>query len=1051
MTDEQIQIPFAGGPDESTDPTLVPPGSLISLRNANYDMDGQYAPRWGYTHLAAAAAGLTRIQRLHSSQDKLYAIDGTSLWNIDAEGAFENVDTVSAVGVTHSPQFNTSTSFQSWGEAAYNGLRIVAWVDPSRDGAQAMIVDVASGAIVMPSTTVIPYAAATAYNVQVGMVGSTAIVTCFNSIPVAGAYQISAVAISMVTAAVTAGPTVVSGADLEFIYNPGTQTGPPYAMCCLSDRFVIAYEATSSAGVTPVGITLKSYSAAISLDVSSTIITATLKSSSFQCMALRGATGEVVMLAASAAVTTLAGPNFWITVDPAALTLDVGPTVFGPDASLKFSGLPTRLAVERESAVHYLICASGFNSVSGQCATLFVRYTTAGAIIGKGNVAYNVCLASAPLFSSALGTSIGFVRTPYLTPNNTPWPGSYYLVDYQAGNVGFVQPTLLAILAPRLFNQQEFITGIQNQTPLLVAETATTFGVVMPVVRGGLGRNGLESFVVDLGAGYRWSKAYVGRETYFSGQYFDGNRVVETGPVWNPYIISATSVAGTGHTYQYAVTYASIDAQGNMEESAPFFSAIVTSGASPDVNVVVPCVGLSRKDRLGAGNARNGGIFVNLYRSPDLAGGNSNLYLIGTYAASSANANVVNAENVTINDAGNTDASIEVNPILYTLSGELSHNCPETFTHVTQYANRIWGIGADQRSIWFSEQYSDGDLPAWNENNIITVDDAGEPLIALGSLYSFLAIFTAHKIYVMYGQGPAPSGANSDLTPPQQLPSPVGCIEPRSLVNTPLGLMFQSIRGIELLGADLSVQFIGLPVKITTATYPICTSAVLCEDSSTVRFTLTNSEAYPNSGAGLILVLDYRRSRWSMYSLTCDGNSGAQVNAPMQAGAWVPSLGYVAGHNDSVAAAFVDTENNAASSDPWLDYQTYFVALSAQTAWIKASDLQGWHKVRRIRALCNYYDAHALTMTIDYDYRVVGESHTYTSQTIASIVSGAWEQVRAIPAYGKGEAIRITLATSAPTAPQVLGSGRGCGFLGLAFEIKKKAGGYKNIGSASET
>ena len=1054
MTDQQIQIPFVGGPDESSDPTMAAPGSLLSVRNAQYDLDGQLQPRWGYTHLATASYGLARIQRLAALQNRLYAIDGTNLWNISDTGAMENMDTVSTVGVTHSPAFNTSASFQSWGEAASGGYRVVAWIDPLRTGCQVQVFDIASGAVLMPPITL--GATLVVANVQIGVVGTTPIVTYMNTSLVGGVYQIFAVAISLSTFSASA-PVVVSGADFQYVTSP---TAPAYGFCCLSDRFVVAYESTSGAGTVAAGVTFMSWAAALTLDATTNIPAATIKSSHFTCFGMRGDKTGVVFLAWASSITTLAGKNAWVSVDPVALTLDVGPIVYGPAGSLTFTGAPNRIAVEMESLTQFLICASSFNVTSGQIATLFVRFSTlVGSQVGQGNVAYNVSLASAPIYVAALGTSIGFLRTFAGVDYEglTPLFGSYFLVDYQTANTGFIQPTLLGIFAPRIVNQGIDAGGQQNQTPLLVSESATTFGTVMPIVRGLLTRNGIESFVIDIAAAYRWSRGYVGREGYFSGQYYDGNRVVEIGAVCTPYV-QAIGTTGSGATFQYAVTACWVDAQGNIEESAPFITNTVIGNTTPTTTLVVPCITLSRKHRLGVNDARNSPIFFNMYRTPNLAGGNNNLYLVGTVAAVAGNSNVVNAENITLTDTGNSDASIEVNQILYTQSGELAHNCPETFTTITSYANRIWGIGADQRSVWFSEQYTDGELPAWNEQNILTVDDASEPLTAIGSLYSFLAIFTAHKIYVVYGQGPAPSGANSDLTPPQQLPSPVGCIDPRSLVNTPMGLMFQSARGIEVLGADLSVQFIGLPVNVTTATYPICTSAVLCEDSSTVRFTLTNSEAYPVSAgggspaaAGLVLVYDYRRSRWSMHSLTCDGARGATVDAPMQAAAWCPPFGYVAGHNDSTAATFVDTENNAASTDPWLDYQTYFVALKAQTAWIKAADLQGWHKVRRIRALCNYYDAHALTMTFDYDYQVVGESHPYTSQTIAGIVAGSWEQVRAIPGQGKGEAIRVTIATSAPTAPQVLGSGRGCGFIGLAFEVKQKAGGYKNIGSAAET
>ena len=409
----------------------------------------------------------------------------------------------------------------------------------------------------------------------------------------------------------------------------------------------------------------------------------------------------------------------------------------------------------------------------------------------------------------------------------------------------------------------------------------------------------------------------------------------------------------------------------------------------------------------------------------------------------------------TTTDAALIDGS---HPILYTDSGELAHNCPETFTDTCTHKNRLWGIGADQRTIWYSQIYSDSVTPSFNELQTLTVDDSSEPLIAIESLYDKLLIFTGTRIYVVYGDGPSIAGTGNDLTTPQRIPSTSGCLDPRSVVPTPMGIMFQGIMGLMLVDTGLSVTFLGKNIVGALAPYPTCVAADWCEDSSTVRFAFTSNDAADesHSAAGVLALYDVRRQRWAVHSLSSTLVPGS-ANAPLAAATWHPELGYCTGVNVTFAAgAVTGREATLADAAPWLDYGTYFVPLSVTTAWIKDTDgndqkLQGALRYRRVRVLGQFYEAHDLVVNIGYDYAIPSEAHTFGSATIAAFVVGAREQVRVTPQHGKAQAIQVKLTTAPPDVIPGTYTGRGAGFTGLQFEVHARKGGYRGIPAGAKS
>lgn len=1052
MVDDQITIPFVGGIDEATDPRVLPPGSLVAAVNPVFSEDGQYQTRYGVTMLGTVRP--SSVFRLAVFLSELIAIDLLGgCWSY-APNASEWVqrDTLPAVQVTHQPLYNSTSSFTSWDSvtATFSGLtyRTVAWIDGADNTPHAAVYDGTTGALL----SIVQLSTHASTNVNIGVIngGAQVVVVAADN----GAANIRGYSLNLASlgSGWSAG-TVMSAASYA-------STAGVYACDFTATTPYLAWE---HVGSPTSAIELHAYSVSL-VSTSSTTIT-TSNSNSYSSMAMRATDGELAWIGVVAHVTSSATHLFLAsaTLPSFGTTTLQNVTPNSTVMSAANTDVISRMGIERVSATQCVFVVDR----QGQDIS-YAQFTTAAQVGVAMGVPY-VGLGSAPFFSARANTTYCYFRAPYDAGNSA---GYYYAVDLLTGTTASqVIPAIQSVLAPTIVNIGLDANNVQVNVPR-PSLNGTSFETVMPIVRGAKGRQGLELFsMAQTSYAQAWAgAATLGKELYLGGCYYDGNRGAEIG-ISVPRQMQVSNVSGTGSTYSYCMTYARIDAQGNLEESAPGNVVTVTSGGPPNVDVFASYWWLTRKQRLGDAGT-SGPLYILIYRTQAAASGDSTFYRLTAEPFPVSVVNSLTATTLTYNDTL-SDASLTdgTHPVLYTMTGELPHDQPESFVAATVHKNRVWGIGADQRTIWFSQTYSDGVLPAWSDANQITVDDAGEPLTCLASLYDKLLIFTRTKVYVVFGDGPSPAGTGSDLTEPQRVPSLVGCIDPRSIVTTPLGIMFHSTRGIELIDPNLNIAFIGQRVQLSTSTaggpstaaslpfgsptpMGVCVGACYDGKSSTVRFAFCSAEGTDIAASGCVVVYDVRRDRWAVHSITQGGTGGTGALAQMSAIANHPTLGVCMAHQDSAnLAPSIYRENTVADTFPWLDFGTYFVPLTLQTAWLKAQDLEGWQSVRRIRLLAQYYDNHGLLLSLLRDYQGVSASefHTFADTTINAFISGSWEQMALVPgATRRGEALQVTLHSQVPVSTP-LNSGRGCGFTGLAFEVKRQRGGYRRLSSSQRS
>lgn len=1055
MSDPQITVLLQGGPDDQTDPRLLPPGSVVSAFNQVYDQDGSYQPRFGYQQIGGN--GLTSIRRMAAFVEELVAIDPTNLWTYDpTKDIWSKKDVVPPLGVTHRPLFNTTSNFLSWNEAiSTNGYRVVVWIDAVDSTAivRAAVYSVETGAMVFGPLQISAASRATTF-VQVAIIGTTALVTWVDV--TAAAVAGSTISLSNVQAGFGAPATLSLGGS------PLVNGTYGYTLCATGTLFIVTYE-TATTGSPPSGNFVSvSYNTAL---VQQANATNNMGAHFYQSVAIAAVAADgvdlwVAVSATGAIVDSVSEPTVWAyRCSPSTLVKSAGPIDLFAGSSLPGLAI-LGIDLITGHAGQAIVCWGAPAAGGAPNAKMSYQWvTTSGAIIGSVPTIQNILPASYPFYDSSLDTTFVYAYRPLANPflsTQQIW-GSYYLVNL--GTSASPRSDHCATLAPRQVNRPVLIGGGSPSTwvhtPRPTVVSGTQVDVAMPIVDN-TGRQGMEGFRADRGANFRWTPASLGRENYLSGDIYDGNLLSEIGFAYNP-IIESITATGSGSftgTWTYVVTYGRINAQGDLEESAPSPPVSVTATSNATFTLTVLTLGLTQKQRTTYGTAANANtpIYIIVYRTQVATAGDTNHYRLFNEPFPAQLQNSLLVASFSITDT-TTDASLTdgTHPTLYTDSGELPHNCPETFTHCCVHKNRLVGIAADQRTIWDSQQYVFAVTPAFNELATTTVDDTSEPLVAVASLYDKLLIFTQTRIYVRYGDGPAISGVANDWTVPQRIVSTSGCIDPRSIVNTPMGVMFQGIMGLMLIDQGLNVSFIGRNIVNALAATPICTSAQWVEDVSSVRFTFLSIDD-STSGAGVIAHYDVRRSRWAIHQVPYNLTG---TPAPLQGGAWHPQLGYCIGYSwfqpGHNAQAFTLREGTLADATPWLDAPGVFVPLTVTMAPIRANGAaQDWQRVRRVRLLENYYTPHTVEVDVGYDYGATSEAHNYTDTTITGLAVGSRAQVRITPAHGKCEAIQVVLKTTAPTVGSI-GTGQGAGLTGVALEILAKKGGYKNMGASAKT
>lgn len=301
------------------------------------------------------------------------------------------------------------------------------------------------------------------------------------------------------------------------------------------------------------------------------------------------------------------------------------------------------------------------------------------------------------------------------------------------------------------------------------------------------------------------------------------------------------------------------------------------------------------------------------------------------------------------------DNQILGNSLIYTTGNVVENIGAPSFNALTLFDDRLWGIDAeDTNLLWYSKQVIEATpvemsdlLTIYVAPSIASQGSTGD-MKCIAPMDDKLIIFKENALYYINGTGPDNTGTNSQYSEPIFITSVVGSTNQQSIVFMPDGLMFQSDKGIWLLGRGMAVSYIGAPVEGYTKN-ALVQSSVSVPETTQVRFTLSS---------GITLMYDYYYQQW-----------GTFIGVPAISSTLYQDLHtYV----DSTGAVFQETPNI------YLD-GSHPVVTSFTTSWVNVAGLQGYQRSFFFYLLGQYITPHFLQVGIAYDYNMsIVQSETIT-------------------------------------------------------------------------
>lgn len=439
--------------------------------------------------------------------------------------------------------------------------------------------------------------------------------------------------------------------------------------------------------------------------------------------------------------------------------------------------------------------------------------------------------------------------------------------------------------------------------------------------------------------------AQIGGSTYISGGFlhgYDGSGIREAGFHYAPDDVDApvlSTPTGTGlseGTRVYRFVYEWANAQGEWEVGGESVgTTVVIDGANQRVTLTIPTYRLTSKTnvRIGVFRSLNGddAAFYRVSSLDPTAGG---ITTVNGYCASSTATDAVEF----IDEM--TDDEAETKEPLYTNGGIVSNDPIGSAKVVAAGKNRLFVVDASEPlRVYYSQELRSGYAPEFSPGLLLSVDPYGGDITGLVVMDDSLIIFKESAVFFVAGPGPlANPAAGGGFTEPQLITSDVGCINLESIGYTPAGVMFQSLKGIYMLGRDRTVRYVGAPVEAYNSQTVAATT--LIEDRTQIRF-LTSS--------GITLLYDYYHDQWSEF----DNHEGQ--DALLIGGSYY----YLKNSGE------VWRENKGSYQD-----NTQHIKMVMETAWIKIpSYLQGWQRIWYVQILGRYISAHTLRVRMAFDYQ----------------------------------------------------------------------------------
>lgn len=906
---QSIPITFSQGLDTKTDPKQVQLGKFLTLQNSVFDKQGALSKRNGFRNITSLPNALqttltTLNDNLLATGSNLYAYSATS-------NQWLNQGIVQPIQLDVQSMVRSSTAQSSPDMAvSSSGLACLVYIDSSL--AYYQVSDSATGQTVV-NRQALP---STATNPRVFILGAYFLITFIAT--VGGIPHLQYIAVPIVN---PTSPSIAT--DISATVHALT-TG--YDGYVINNYLYISWRATvNTIKLTALSSTLVGASPVTITSHASTLmsVTAGLSGSSYLVwLAYWDSSSTNGFVAAYTATNGVLTPFL-------ASTQIITTTSINEITSVYKNGL---LTVLYENANTYNYSPNAKTDYISK-----ITVTDVGTVVGP-----TIILRSVGLASKAFIDTTGTIYT-LITYGETNQP-TYFLMD-STGNIymrlaysnggGYDATQVLPSVA--LVNNVYYIpylikdflasvnkgTALPANTPTNAIYTQTGINMASFTINDGQQASSEIANALHLTGGQVWE--------------YDGLKPVELGfHVW-PENIVVTTATGSGSlaaaTYNYVFTYEWTDNQGNLHRSAPSIPVTQVTTTSSSTNTIkVPTLRLTYKTSPNP-------VRIVGYRWSSL----QQVY----YQFTSITSPVINdptVDNVTITDAA-ADSSILGQTLLYTTGGVIENIAPPASIDSALYKNRLFLIDSEDKNLlWYSKQVIENTPVEMSDLLTIYVaptsgaQGSTGKMTCVSAMDDKLIIFKKDAIYYLTGTGPDNTGANNDFSDPIFITSAVGSSNPRSIVLMPNGLMFQSDKGIWLLGRDLNTTYIGAPVEQYNDATVV--SAQIIPGTNQIRFVLDNN---------ITLMYDYYYGQWGTFNNTF-AISGTLYNSLHT---YLNSYGQVF---QETIGSYLD------GSEP--------VLMSFTTSWVNIAGVQGLERFYEMLLLGTYYSPFVLNAQIAYDYNI---------------------------------------------------------------------------------
>ena len=435
---------------------------------------------------------------------------------------------------------------------------------------------------------------------------------------------------------------------------------------------------------------------------------------------------------------------------------------------------------------------------------------------------------------------------------------------------------------------------------------------------------------------------------------YDGGQVTELGFNYWPDSVSVSLGAGGGlsaGSYSWVACYEWVDQNGYIHRSAPSLPISQTATAGQSATVTVSNLHLTRKQTAaGRENCQ-----IVLYRT--LSNG---VVYYRVSSISSATFNDPYSFTTNISDTL-SDAQIASNPFLYTTGGVVENIVYAPMRSLATHRARLFGVDTTEpNKLWYSRQTSPNAPVEFSEVFSLMIDNRGGEVTALASLDDKLIVFKKNVVMMISGQGPDNLGGQSDFSDSMLITSDCGCIDSKSIVQMPLGLMFQGEKGIYLLTRSLELKYIGAEVEAYNQ-YEVVSSQLMA-DTNQVRFLLSN---------GVAAVYDYFVEQWAIFT----------NHAAVDSVVWKDRFCYIRSDGTVMVEDSSRTDDDGSFvkmlvSTSWVQFSTDAGEYIAATETRMPMTVQGFQRAYKVLVLGQYIGPHKLNVEICHEYN---DSPTQTS------------------------------------------------------------------------